>query len=148
MGKVQIRQSGIERFLHGEKGSAFSSISPTPSARCHRHLGRAVQNSAPARRPAMLLSIGMGTEIAMFILTAFDRPPKEYAWEDVFPSTRKNPEDRPDFTGGGGVVISAGHGAPAGEDTGALAEYNATAGTPGEVPPGHSSPASRGNSRL
>ena len=25
-----------------------------------------------------LLCIGMGTEIAMFILTAFDRPPKEY----------------------------------------------------------------------
>ena len=32
-----------------------------------------------------LLCIGMGTEIVMFILTAFDRPPKEYHWEDVFP---------------------------------------------------------------
>lgn len=32
-----------------------------------------------------LLCIGMGTEVLMFILTAFDRPPKEYHWEDVFP---------------------------------------------------------------
>ena len=52
----------------------------------------------------------MGTEIAMFILTAFDRPPREYAWEDVFPVLdSKNPDDRPDFTGGGGVV---GNGVP------------------------------------
>lgn len=32
-----------------------------------------------------LLMIGMGTEVLMFILTAFDRPPKEYHWEKVFP---------------------------------------------------------------
>ncbi|MBD5333571.1 MAG: gliding motility protein GldL [Bacteroides sp.] len=32
-----------------------------------------------------LLCIGMGTEVLMFILTAFDRPPKEYHWEEVFP---------------------------------------------------------------
>ncbi len=32
-----------------------------------------------------LLCIGMGTEVIMFILTAFDRPPKEYHWEEVFP---------------------------------------------------------------
>ena len=42
-----------------------------------------------------LLSIGMGTEVLMFILTAFDRPPKEYQWENVFPELDdpKNPED-------------------------------------------------------
>lgn len=33
-----------------------------------------------------LLSIGMGTEVLMFILTAFDRPPKEYEWERVYPA--------------------------------------------------------------
>lgn len=32
-----------------------------------------------------LLCIGMGTEVVMFVLTAFDRPPKEYHWEEVFP---------------------------------------------------------------
>ncbi|MDE6396116.1 MAG: gliding motility protein GldL, partial [Muribaculaceae bacterium] len=33
----------------------------------------------------VLLSIGMGTEVLMFILTAFDRPAKEYDWERVYP---------------------------------------------------------------
>ena len=33
----------------------------------------------------LLLTIGMGTEVAMFIITAFDRPSKEYEWEEVFP---------------------------------------------------------------
>ena len=39
-----------------------------------------------------LLAIGMGTEVVMFILTAFDRPPREYEWEMVYPEldyTRK-----------------------------------------------------------
>lgn len=36
-----------------------------------------------------LLCIGMGTEVLMFILTAFDRPPKEYHWEEVFPELDK-----------------------------------------------------------
>ncbi len=56
-----------------------------------------------------LLSIGMGTEVLMFVLTAFDRPPREYHWEEVFPVFKtKNPEDRPDFHGGGSVVIGGG----------------------------------------
>ena len=48
-----------------------------------------------------LLCIGMGTEVLMFILTAFDRPPKEYHWEEVFPELdgRKG-EGRPVVTGG------------------------------------------------
>lgn len=39
-----------------------------------------------------LLSIGMGTEVLMFVLTAFDRPPREYAWENVFPQLDKGKE--------------------------------------------------------
>ena len=58
----------------------------------------------------LLLCLGMGTEVLMFTLTAFDRPPKEYKWEHVFPVLDTNKEeDRPDFTqGGGGVVINGG----------------------------------------
>lgn len=40
-----------------------------------------------------LLCIGMGTEVLMFILTAFDRPPKEYRWEEVFPELDKKSDD-------------------------------------------------------
>ena len=51
----------------------------------------------------------MGTEVLMFVLTAFDRPPKEYRWEEVFPVLdNHNPEERPEFGGGGGVVINGG----------------------------------------
>lgn len=53
-----------------------------------------------------LLSIGMGTEVLMFILTAFDRPPRSYNWENVFPVLDSNdPDERPDFNGGSGVVV-------------------------------------------
>ena len=58
-----------------------------------------------------LLSIGMGTEVLMFILTAFDKPAREYHWEEVFPVfDTKNEEDRPDFAGGGGggIIINGG----------------------------------------
>lgn len=56
-----------------------------------------------------ILTIGMGTEVLMFIITAFDRPPKEYKWEEVFPVLdSKDPEDRPDFANGGGVIVNGG----------------------------------------
>lgn len=43
-----------------------------------------------------LLCIGMGTEVLMFLITAFDRPPKEYKWENVFPELNKNAHDTAD----------------------------------------------------
>lgn len=43
----------------------------------------------------------------MFILTAFDRPPREYHWEEVFPVlSSKDPDDRPDFNSGNGIIIA------------------------------------------
>lgn len=41
----------------------------------------------------MLLSIGMGTEVLMFVLTAFDRPPREYNWEKVYPQLDREDQD-------------------------------------------------------
>ena len=41
----------------------------------------------------ILLSVGMGTEVLMFILTAFDRPTKEYDWEKVYPQLAENGEE-------------------------------------------------------
>lgn len=55
----------------------------------------------------LLLTIGMGTEVLMFIITAFERPEKEYHWEDVFPILDTgDPEDRPDFAGGPGANVT------------------------------------------
>lgn len=46
-----------------------------------------------------LLCIGMGTEVLMFILTAFDRPPREYKWENVYPQLKRTKaEDDEDET--------------------------------------------------
>ena len=49
----------------------------------------------------LLLTIGMGTEVLMFIITAFERPEKEYHWEDVFPILDTgDPDDRPQVLNG------------------------------------------------
>lgn len=44
----------------------------------------------------MLLSVGMGTEVLMFVLTAFDRPPREYNWEKVYPELDRKDDDDDD----------------------------------------------------
>ncbi len=58
----------------------------------------------------ILLTVGLLTEFLVFFISAFDRPPKEYKWEEVFPVLdSKDPEDRPQFAGngvsGGGVIV-------------------------------------------
>lgn len=104
MVKIRKYANGIERFLHGEKGQRFFNFAYSIGAAIV--IWGALFKILHLPGGSTLLCIGMGTEIAMFILTAFDRPPKEYAWEDVFPVLdSKNPEDRPDFTGGGGGII-------------------------------------------
>ena len=101
MGKMNKYTSGIERLLHGEKGQRFFNFAYSIGAAIV--IWGALFKILHLPGGNTLLCIGMGTEIAMFLLTAFDRPPKEYAWEDVFPVLdSKNPEDRPDFRGGGG----------------------------------------------
>ena len=53
-----------------------------------------------------LLTIGMLTEVFVFLISAFDKPSKEYQWEQVFPVFDTNDvDDRPDFGSGGSVVI-------------------------------------------
>ena len=131
MVKIRKYANGIERFLHGEKGQRFFNFAYSIGAAVV--IWGALFKILHLPGGSTLLCIGMGTEIAMFILTAFDRPPKEYAWEDVFPVLdTKNPEDRPDFAGGGGgVVMNGGYGVPGAGGAEALPEYDATAGTPG-----------------
>ncbi len=110
MGKVKKYANGIERFMHGEKGQRFFNFAYSIGAAVV--IWGALFKILHLPGGSTLLCIGMGTEIAMFILTAFDRPSKEYHWEEVFPVLdSKNPEDRPDFqNGGGGVIINGGFG--------------------------------------
>ena len=83
MVKIRKYANGIERFLHGEKGQRFFNFAYSIGAAIV--IWGALFKILHLPGGSTLLCIGMGTEIAMFILTAFDRPPKEYAWEDVFP---------------------------------------------------------------
>lgn len=102
---VRIRKYAnfIERFLHGEKGQRFFNIAYSIGAAVV--IWGALFKILHLPGGNTLLCIGMGTEIAMFLLTAFDRPPKDYHWEDVFPVLDSHaPEDRPNLSGQGGGV--------------------------------------------
>lgn len=100
---------GIARFISSEKGQRFFNFAYSIGAAIV--IWGALFKILHLPGGNTLLSIGMGTEVMMFLLTAFDRPPKEYKWEDVFPVLEsKDPEDRPDFSGGGGIVIGSGSG--------------------------------------
>ena len=91
MVKIRKYANGIERFLHGEKGQRFFNFAYSIGAAIV--IWGALFKILHLPGGSTLLCIGMGTEIAMFVLTAFDRPPKEYSWEDVFPVLdSKNPE--------------------------------------------------------
>ena len=115
MGKVEKYKNSIEKFLQWEGGQRLFNFAYS--------IGSAIVILGALFKilhlPGgnVLLSVGMGTEVLMFILTAFDRPAKEYKWEEVFPVLdSKNPEDRPDFAGGnGGVIINGGGGNAGGE---------------------------------
>lgn len=100
MGKIKKFGNGIERFLHGSKGQRFFNFAYSIGAAIV--IWGALFKILHLPGGSTLLCIGMGTEIGMFILTAFDRPPKEYAWEDVFPVLDShNADDRPNFNGSG-----------------------------------------------
>lgn len=104
MGKIKRYKNSIERFLSGEKGQRFFNFAYSIGAAIV--IWGALFKILHLPGGSTLLSIGMGTEVIMFILTAFDRPPREYHWEEVFPVlSTKNPDDRPEFQNGGGIVI-------------------------------------------
>lgn len=109
MGKYKKYKNGIERFLSSENGQRFFNVAYSLGAAVV--IWGALFKILHLPGGNALLAIGMGTEVIMFIITAFDRPSKEYKWEEVFPVLNtKNPEDRPDFTGStqGGVVVMGG----------------------------------------
>ena len=104
MGKIKRYKKKAGRFLKSDSGQRFFNFAYSIGAAVvilgalfkilHMPAGNA------------LLSIGMGTEVLMFVLTAFDKPEKEYHWEEVFPVlASQNPDDRPDFSAGGGIII-------------------------------------------
>jgi len=103
MGKVKQYKNAISRFISSEKGQRFFNFAYSIGAAIV--IWGALFKILHLPGGNMLLSIGMGTEVLMFILTAFDRPPREYHWEEVFPALDTHEEaDSPDFTHGAAGV--------------------------------------------
>lgn len=107
--KIKRYKNAVERFLSGESGQRFFNFAYSIGAAVVI-LG-ALFKLLHLPGGNLLLIIGMGTEVVMFILTAFDRPAKQYHWEEVFPVLdTHNADDRPELGGAamGGVVIAGG----------------------------------------
>ena len=49
----------------------------------------------------IMLAVGLGTEVLMFAISAFEPPFRQYRWDEVFPVLKSgDPNDRPSFEGG------------------------------------------------
>lgn len=83
-GKVQQYKNVISAFISSENGQRFFNFAYSIGAAIV--IWGALFKILHLPGGNMLLSLGMGTEVLMFILTAFDRPPREYKWENVFPA--------------------------------------------------------------
>lgn len=114
MGKVQRYKNVISRFISSDEGQRFFNFAYSIGAAIV--IWGALFKILHLPGGNALLSIGMGTEVLMFILTAFDRPPKEYDWSKVYPQLDKDSEDEETDEdnataankGGGTVIIGAG----------------------------------------
>lgn len=99
MGKYKRYKNSIEKFLSSDKGQRFFNFAYSIGAAIV--IWGALFKILHLPGGSLLLSIGMGTEVLMFILSAFDTPPKTYHWEEVFPVLNsKTPKTGPNFQEG------------------------------------------------
>ena len=84
MNKVKQVRRGVGAFISSEKGQRFFNFAYSIGAAIV--IWGALFKILHLPGGNTLLSIGMGTEVLMFCLTAFDRPPKTYKWEKVYPA--------------------------------------------------------------
>lgn len=109
MGKYRKYKNKIEKFLSSDRGQRFFNFAYSIGAAVV--IWGALFKILHLPGGNFLLSLGMGTEVLMFILSAFDKPASSYHWEDVFPVlASRDPEERPDFGKGGGATIIGGKG--------------------------------------
>ena len=121
MGKKNKSKNSIEKFLSWEGGQRLFNFAYSIGAAIVI-LG-ALFKLLHMPYGNLLLTIGMGTEVVMFVLTAFDRPPREYKWEEVFPVLDSGDEnDRPDFAND--VVINNGQSKTANDEEDYVVQYD------------------------
>jgi hypothetical protein len=109
MGFKRGYQNIVEKFLSGESGRRFFQIFYNVGASIVIIGALAKLNHWPFGLGNILLTVGMVTEFFVFLISALDKPAKEYQWDRVFPVLDTDEEeDRPIFGGGGGGGVAAG----------------------------------------
>ena len=93
MAKIKKYRNSIERFLSGESGQRFFNSAYSVGAAIV--IWGALFRLLHLPGGNTLLCIGMGAEVLIFILNAFDRPSREYKWEEVFPELDGNSPAEP-----------------------------------------------------
>lgn len=84
MGKKYRRyKNSVEKYLSSEKGARFFHVIYSVGASIVIVGALCKINHIPGG--SLILLIGMVTEAIIFFLSAFDRPSKEYKWEEVYP---------------------------------------------------------------
>lgn len=84
MGKKYRRyKNALEKFLASDGGRRFFHVTYSIGAAIVLLGALFKLNHYPFGNTVLL--IGLGTEVFIFLISAFDRPIKEYPWEEVFP---------------------------------------------------------------
>lgn len=110
MGKIKRYRNVITRFIASDGGQRFFNFAYSIGAAIV--IWGALFKILHLPGGNMLLSVGMGTEVLMFILSAFDRPAPDYKWEKVYPALAEDinaeeiPESAPSPAHGTPVIIS------------------------------------------
>ncbi|MDE6137410.1 MAG: gliding motility protein GldL, partial [Muribaculaceae bacterium] len=133
MGKVKQYRNVVSAFISSENGQRFFNFAYSIGAAIV--IWGALFKILHLPGGNALLSIGMGTEVLMFILTAFDRPPRDYKWEQVFPVLETGDEaDRPAMGPSGAVIVEGAASAHTADGTArAVAAAPATAAAPADL---------------
>lgn len=89
-GKYKKYKNSIEKFLSSSKGQRFFHITYSLGATVIIIGALFKINNYPMG--SIILAIGMIVEAGVFALSAFDKPQKDYNWEEVFPVLRPDEE--------------------------------------------------------
>jgi hypothetical protein len=101
MGFKKRYKNIVEKFLSGDQGKRFFQVFYSLGAVVV--LLGALAKIEHWPHGGLFLTIGLGTECLVFLISAFDQPSKDYRWEQVFPVLDTNDaDDRPSFGSGGG----------------------------------------------
>lgn len=93
----------VEKFLSKDQGKRFFQFFYSFGAAIVILGALAKLTHWPYGLGNIMLTVGLLTEFLVFLISAFDRPAKEYQWEQVFPVLDSNDEsDRPLFGNGNG----------------------------------------------